>query len=72
MFRKDDPDCKGSVSADCVTALANGPDPDITPASAEAQAPRVVIARSVPLEKLRQLIAWQTEGREQGLLREPA
>src|SRR5580704_6383559 len=39
-FRQDNPSYQGSIPADMVTASASGLDPDISPATAIAQAPR--------------------------------
>jgi K+-transporting ATPase ATPase C chain len=71
QFRKDNPDYSGPVPADAVTASASGLDPDISPANAEAQAPRVAKARGVSLQDVQQLIADYTAGRTLGLLGEP-
>lgn len=71
QFRKDNPDYTGPIPADAVTASASGLDPDISPANAEAQAPRVAKARGAGLQDVRQLIAEHTEGRTWGLLGEP-
>jgi K+-transporting ATPase ATPase C chain len=46
-------------------------DPDISPASALAQAPRVAEARGATLDQMQQLIAAHTEGRQLGFLGEP-
>jgi len=70
-FRKQNPDYQGPIPSDLVTASASGLDPDISPASAEAQAARVAAARGVPLAKVRRLIARHIEGREFGFLGEP-
>lgn len=59
------------VPVDLVTASASGLDPDITPAAAYYQAPRVAQARHVPLAVIRKLIARQTTPRQFGLLGEP-
>jgi potassium-transporting ATPase KdpC subunit len=71
QFRKDNPDYTGPIPADLVTASASGLDPDISPASAEAQAPRVAKARGIALEQVQQLVAQNTEGRTFGFLGEP-
>lgn len=71
QFRKDNPDYTGPIPADAVTASASGLDPDISPANAEAQAPRVAKARGVGLQNVQQLIAVHTAGRTLGLLGEP-
>ena len=70
-FRKANPDYKGPIPADLVTTSASGLDPDISLASAEAQADRVAVARDVPLEKVRRLIQQHTEEREFGFLGGP-
>lgn len=71
QFRKDNPDYSGPIPADLVTASASGLDPDISPANAEAQAPRVARARHASLQDVQQLIAAHTEGRTWGLFGEP-
>jgi potassium-transporting ATPase KdpC subunit len=70
-FRKANPNYQGPVPADLVTASASGLDPDISLASAEAQAPRVAAARDVPLQDLLRLIGQRTERRELGFLGDP-
>jgi K+-transporting ATPase ATPase C chain len=59
------------VPADLVTASASGLDPDITPAGALFQVPRVARARNLPEEKVRQLVEDNTAGRFLGLVGEP-
>lgn len=71
QFRKDNPDYTGPIPADAVTASASGLDPDISPANAEAQTPRVAKARGVSLQDVQQLIADHTTGRTFGLMGEP-
>lgn len=71
QFRKENPDFNGPIPSDLVTASASGLDPDISPASAQAQAARVAKARGVPLEKVQQLIASHTQERQLGFLGEP-
>ena len=59
------------VPADLATASASGLDPDITPAGAVFQVPRVAKARNLPEDKVRQLVADNTESRFLDLIGEP-
>ena len=71
QFRKEDPDYKAPIPADLVTASASGLDPDISPASAYAQAERVAQARGVSADEVRKLIAAHTLHRRLDFLGEP-
>jgi potassium-transporting ATPase KdpC subunit len=59
------------VPVDLVTTSASGLDPDITPAAALFQVPRVARTRGLPDERLRQLVGDHTTGRLLGLFGEP-
>ena len=59
------------VPADAVTASGSGLDPHISLQNAELQIPRVVKARGVPEEKVRELIRQNTNGRDFGVFGEP-
>jgi len=59
------------VPADAVTASASGLDPDISPAYAELQVARVARVNGLPAEKVRALVAENTDGRGLGVLGEP-
>src|SRR5262249_8675423 len=59
-----------AIPVDLVTTSASGLDPHITPANAEFQVPRVAEARGLPEDKVRQLVAENTQGRVLGLLGE--
>jgi K+-transporting ATPase ATPase C chain len=59
------------VPVDLVTTSASGLDPDITPAGALFQVPRVARARGLSEERVRQLVADTTQERILGVLGEP-
>ena len=71
QFRKENPDYTGPIPADLLTASGSGLDPDISPASAEAQAARVAKARGISLEQVDQFITQNTKGADLGFLGEP-
>jgi potassium-transporting ATPase KdpC subunit len=59
------------VPIDLVTTSASGLDPDISPAAALFQVPRVAKARNLSEDKVRQLVLDHTAGRIAGLIGEP-
>jgi K+-transporting ATPase ATPase C chain len=70
-FRAENPAYTGPIPADLVTASGSGLDPDISPASAEAQVARVAAARGTNVDSIRQIVAANTAGRQLGILGEP-
>ena len=69
-LRAADPGNMSPVPVDLVTASASGLDPHISPAAARYQAARVARVRHLPLEKVEQLVAQETEMPWLGLLGE--
>lgn len=59
------------VPDDLVTASGSGLDPDISPAAAFFQVPRVARARSLKEDDVKDLVQAQTQGRVFGLVGEP-
>ncbi|AGL16658.1 potassium-transporting ATPase subunit C [Actinoplanes sp. N902-109] len=59
------------VPADAVTASASGLDPDISPAYAALQVPRIARERGLTAQQVRELIAGHTDDRALGFLGEP-
>ena len=59
------------IPIDLVTASGSGLDPEISPAAAEFQIPRVARERGVSEAEVRALIAKHTLGRQFGVLGEP-
>jgi potassium-transporting ATPase KdpC subunit len=60
-----------ALPADMLTASASGLDPDISPANAHLQAPRVAEARGVPPAIIDELVDQTTTGRVFGIFGEP-
>jgi potassium-transporting ATPase KdpC subunit len=59
------------IPSDAVTASGSGLDPDISPANAYMQVPRVAAARHLPVSEVRNLVTQNITGRTLGFLGEP-
>ena len=59
------------IPVDLVTGSGSGLDPDISPAAAEFQIPRVAHSRGTKQEDVRALVLKHTRARDLGLLGEP-
>jgi K+-transporting ATPase ATPase C chain len=59
------------IPVDLLTTSASGLDPEISPAAAEFQVPRVARERGLPESTIRDLVQKHTDQRDLGLLGEP-
>ena len=59
------------IPADAVTTSGSGLDPDISPANARFQAPRIAKARGVPLSRVEAVIDRNVQGQLLGFIGQP-
>jgi K+-transporting ATPase ATPase C chain len=64
------PDARGPVPVELVTASASGLDPELSPEATLWQVPRVARARGVAVERVHQVVEAEIEGRDLGFLGE--
>jgi potassium-transporting ATPase KdpC subunit len=62
---------RAPIPVDLVTTSGSGLDPDISPAAAAFQVPRVARERNIPESELISLVAKHTQARQFGILGEP-
>jgi len=65
------PGNRAAVPVDLVTSSGSGLDPDISPAAAAYQVPRVAKERGMSVAEVEAIVARATSGRQFGLLGEP-
>jgi K+-transporting ATPase ATPase C chain len=70
-LKKANPDATGPVPMDLVTSSASGIDPDISPAGAYYQVPRIARARGMSSDAVRAIVVAHVHGRELGFLGDP-
>lgn len=70
-LRKENPGARGPIPIDLVTSSASGIDPDISPAGAYYQAPRIAAARDLSTAAVNAIIAGNIRPRTWGILGEP-
>ena len=70
-LRKENPDAPVPVPDDLLTTSASGLDPDVSPAAAMWQVPRIARARQVAPDRITEVIRSRIEGRDLGVFGEP-
>ncbi len=70
-LQKADPGNTQPIPVDLVTSSGSGLDPDISPAAAYYQAPRIARLRGLSESQVRELVSSHIQGRQLGILGEP-
>ncbi|HVZ75312.1 MAG TPA: potassium-transporting ATPase subunit KdpC [Polyangia bacterium] len=70
-LQKENPNAPLPIPGELVTTSASGLDPDLSPASALWQVPRIAAARGVAAERVRAVIEGRVQGRDLGVFGEP-
>lgn len=71
LLEKQNPHAPGPPPIDLVTSSGSGIDPNISPADAHWEAPRIAAARRLPLSSVNALVDALTQDRTFGFLGEP-
>jgi K+-transporting ATPase ATPase C chain len=71
LLQKADPEKRAVIPIDLVTASASGLDPELSPAAAFYQIPRIATARGIAPEKITALVRTFIQNRTFGILGEP-
>lgn len=70
-LHKENPGARGPIPIDLVTSSASGIDPDISPAGAYYQAPRIAKARGMSVAAVDAIVARNVRSRTWGILGDP-
>src|SRR5579871_1167953 len=70
-LRKENPEAPLPIPAELATTSASGLDPEVSPAAALWQAPRIARARQLDAERVRAVIESRVQGRDLGVFGEP-
>lgn len=70
-LQKENPSAPLPIPGELVTTSASGLDPEVSPAAALWQVPRIAAARQVAPERIQALIESRIQGRDLGVFGEP-
>ncbi len=70
-LHRENPEAAPAIPAELVTASASGLDPELSPAAALWQVPRIARARQVAPERIAEVVTSRIQGRDLGVFGEP-